>query len=136
MAMTIPADPDCRTGRMQVIGLGHIKPNRRQAGRASQHRWRGLPAASDGQIERPGHETRPVSRPASPPGIIGGAIVQAARRSAHLTRLGLARSLNVNTATVRTWERCRPLVLFALPPDPPALGDLEPLRRSRRPRAR
>ena len=31
-------------------------------------------------------------------------MVQAARRSAHLTRLGLARSSNVNTATVRAWE--------------------------------
>jgi len=31
-------------------------------------------------------------------------MVQAARCSAHLTRLGLARSLNVNTATVRAWE--------------------------------
>jgi hypothetical protein len=36
--------------------------------------------------------------------VIGGAVIQAARHSAHLTRRSLARSLNVGTATVRAWE--------------------------------
>jgi transcriptional regulator with XRE-family HTH domain len=46
----------------------------------------------------------PVSGVASPPGVIGGAVIQVARRSAHLTRPRLARRLNLSTATVRAWE--------------------------------
>jgi hypothetical protein len=38
------------------------------------------------------------------PGVIGGAVVAAARRGAGLTRSGLARSLSVRPATVRGWE--------------------------------
>jgi transcriptional regulator with XRE-family HTH domain len=42
--------------------------------------------------------------PASPPGVIGGAIIRAARRSAHLTLRQLARSLGVDPATVCGWQ--------------------------------
>jgi transcriptional regulator with XRE-family HTH domain len=40
----------------------------------------------------------------SPPGVIGGAVITAARRSAGLTRRTLARRLAVAPATVRAWE--------------------------------
>jgi transcriptional regulator with XRE-family HTH domain len=46
--------------------------------------------------------------------VIGAAIVQAARRSAHLTRRRLARLLNVKVATVRSWENGT-IPLFSLP---------------------
>jgi transcriptional regulator with XRE-family HTH domain len=53
--------------------------------------------------------------------VIGAAVVQAARRSAHLTQLRLARQLNVSVATVRSWE-AGIIPLFALP-----YGQLEQL---------
>jgi transcriptional regulator with XRE-family HTH domain len=40
----------------------------------------------------------------SPPGVIGGAVINAALRSANLTRRQLARMLAVTPATVRGWE--------------------------------
>ena len=52
--------------------------------------------------------------PASPPGVIGGAIIRAARRSAHLTLRRLAGSLGVERATVRGWENGTS-PLFCLP---------------------
>jgi DNA-binding transcriptional regulator YiaG len=52
--------------------------------------------------------------PASPPGVIGGAIIRAARRSAHLTSRRLARSLGVDLATVRGWQNGTS-PLFCLP---------------------
>jgi transcriptional regulator with XRE-family HTH domain len=42
--------------------------------------------------------------PVSAPGVIGGAIVQAARKSAHISRQKLARMLAVSPGTVRGWE--------------------------------
>jgi len=36
--------------------------------------------------------------------VIGGAVIKAARRSAHLTQRRLARMLSVSPATIRTWE--------------------------------
>jgi transcriptional regulator with XRE-family HTH domain len=42
--------------------------------------------------------------PVSPPGVIGAAIIKAARRSAGLTRRRLARMLEVRPAVVRAWE--------------------------------
>ena len=51
--------------------------------------------------------TAAVSRPAVPParpGVIGGALLQAARRNARLTRRDLARLLAVTRATVKRWE--------------------------------
>jgi transcriptional regulator with XRE-family HTH domain len=40
----------------------------------------------------------------SPPGVIGGAVIAATRRSAGLSRRRLARSLTVTPATLRAWE--------------------------------
>jgi transcriptional regulator with XRE-family HTH domain len=48
--------------------------------------------------------------------VIGGAVIKAARHSAHLTRLSLARMLNVSTATVRAWENGT-IPLFCVPYD-------------------
>ncbi len=42
--------------------------------------------------------------PASPPGVIGGAVVQAARKSARISRRKLARMLAVSPDAVRGWE--------------------------------
>jgi transcriptional regulator with XRE-family HTH domain len=42
--------------------------------------------------------------PASQPGVIGGAVIKAARRSAGLSRGQLARAMMVSPATVRRWE--------------------------------
>jgi transcriptional regulator with XRE-family HTH domain len=42
--------------------------------------------------------------PVSPPGVIAGAVLRAARLSASLTRRRLARKLCVRQATVRRWE--------------------------------
>ena len=61
-----------------------------------QARSRGLtPAAShaDG-----------TDRSVSQPGVIGGAVIKAARRSARLSRRELARTLGVGVTTVRSWE--------------------------------
>jgi transcriptional regulator with XRE-family HTH domain len=52
--------------------------------------------------------------PTSPPGVIGGAIIRAARRSAHMTLRRLAKSLGVKRATVRGWENGTS-PLFCLP---------------------
>jgi transcriptional regulator with XRE-family HTH domain len=42
--------------------------------------------------------------PVSAPGVIGGAIVQAARKSAHMSPQKLARMLAISPRTVRRWE--------------------------------
>jgi DNA-binding transcriptional regulator YiaG len=52
--------------------------------------------------------------PTSPPGVIGGAVIRAARRSAHLTTRRLARSLDVDLPTVRGWQNGTS-PLFCLP---------------------
>ena len=43
-------------------------------------------------------------RPVTPPGVIGAAVIKAARRSAWLTRRRLARAARVSPATVHQWE--------------------------------
>ncbi len=53
---------------------------------------------------RTGSGTGHACAPVSPPGVIGAAVIKAARRSAGLTRHGLARRLTISTATVRSWE--------------------------------
>jgi transcriptional regulator with XRE-family HTH domain len=113
MAITIPTDLG-GPGRMLGIGLSHTKPRRSRVARMSQRRRRDLAAASSGQAEQVGRGAMPVSGPASPTGVIGGAIIRAARRSAHLTRPSLARLLNVSTATVRAWENGT-IPLFCVP---------------------
>jgi transcriptional regulator with XRE-family HTH domain len=63
-----------------------------------------MPAAAgpgDGQ----GFATRDRDRlPASPPGVIGAAVIQAARRSAGLSLRNLARQIGISPATLRAWE--------------------------------
>jgi transcriptional regulator with XRE-family HTH domain len=63
--------------------------------------------AQPGWIE---DEAGAIAFPVSPPGVIGGAVIRAARRSADLSRQDLAQMLAVNSVTVRTWENgTRPL---------------------------
>jgi transcriptional regulator with XRE-family HTH domain len=52
--------------------------------------------------------------PVSPPGVIAGAILRAARLSANLARGRLARKLRVRRTTVRGWE-CGTIPLFGAP---------------------
>jgi len=52
--------------------------------------------------------------PGSAPGVIGGAIVRAARKSARLSRRKLAKMLTVGSDTVRSWEEGT-CPLFCLP---------------------
>ena len=55
-------------------------------------------------------ETGEITFPVSSPGVIGGAVVKAARRSAALSGPDLARMLKVSPLTVRAWENgVRPL---------------------------
>jgi hypothetical protein len=55
-----------------------------------------------------------MSASVSPPGVIGAAVVRAARHSVRLSRIGLSRRVNVSTATVRGWESGI-LPLFSVP---------------------
>lgn len=58
-------------------------------------------------LARPGwieDEAGAIAFPLSPPGVIGGAIIRAARRSAGLSKQDLARTLAVSAPTVRIWE--------------------------------
>ena len=58
-------------------------------------------------LTRPGwieDEAGVIAFPVSAPGVIGGAVIKAARRSADLSRRDLARLLAVSPLTVRTWE--------------------------------
>jgi hypothetical protein len=62
------------------------------------------PAARKTSPHRPATTDAGIWAPASPPGVIGGAVITASRRSARLSRRNLARMLTVSTATVRSWE--------------------------------
>ena len=56
---------------------------------------------------RPGwieDEDGQIAIPASPPGVIGGAVLRAGRRSAGLSERNLARLLRVSPSSVRAWE--------------------------------
>jgi DNA-binding transcriptional regulator YiaG len=69
-----------------------------------------VPADGKTSPHGPGTTDTGTWAPASPPGVIGGAVITAARRSARLSRRNLARMLTVSTATVRSWENgTRPL---------------------------
>lgn len=105
-----------RPDRMLGVSLGHLRPGRRQVTPALQGQGPSLAVASAGQTERPEREVTSMSGPTSPSGVIGGAIIKAARRSAQLTRRSLARMLQVSTATVRGWENGA-VPLFCLPYD-------------------
>jgi DNA-binding transcriptional regulator YiaG len=103
MAVIIPAGLD-GPGSIPGASRRHMKLRRRQPTRTSQPAQHHLATASAGWAGQSVGEAIRISNPASPPGTIGGAIVRAARRSAHLPRPRLARLLNVNTATLRAWE--------------------------------
>jgi transcriptional regulator with XRE-family HTH domain len=80
----IPARPTSSSGwsgRPRWLQHGLAVPGQFRAGRAGG---------------RPDH--------VSPPGVIGGAVIAATRRSAGLSRRTLARGLTVTPATVRAWE--------------------------------
>jgi transcriptional regulator with XRE-family HTH domain len=66
--------------------------------------WRNLMAALAGSLDRTGNRAGEAFLPVSPPGVIGGAVIKAARRSAGLTRRRLAQRLAVSFRTVRGWE--------------------------------
>src|SRR5579871_1006329 len=98
MAITVTADFDgfghrAGVSRMPRHGIA-VKRTRREGAEGPANR-----------VKVPNAEILRASGPASPlPGVIGAAVVQAARRSAHLTRQRLARQLNVSVTTVRSWE--------------------------------
>ena len=58
-------------------------------------------ASSPNRVEA---QTREALPSLSPPGVIGGAVIRAARRSARISRRRLARMLAVSPRTVRRWE--------------------------------
>lgn len=66
--------------------------------------WRNPMAAFAGSLDRSGNRAGEPFLPVSPPGVIGGAIIKAARRSARLSRQRLARTLTISPCTVRGWE--------------------------------
>jgi transcriptional regulator with XRE-family HTH domain len=111
MAITVTTDLD---GFGHGAGVSRMTPRRGIAMRDAQRRWRGITALPADHAKVPNAEILRGSGPASSPGVIGAAVVQAARRSAHLTRLCLARQLNVSVATVRSWESGT-IPLFAVP---------------------
>jgi DNA-binding transcriptional regulator YiaG len=91
-----------------------MMPRRGKAVRDPRPGRRGLRAASADPLKRPSSHTMRKSGTDSPPGVIGAAVVKAARRSAHLTRRLLARQLNVCVGTVPSWEN-RAVPLFSVP---------------------
>jgi transcriptional regulator with XRE-family HTH domain len=67
-------------------------------------KWRNPMAALTGSLDRSRNRTGEAFLPVSPPGVIGGAVIKAARRSAGLSRRRLARTLAVSLRTVHGWE--------------------------------
>src|SRR5579871_1789718 len=96
------------------MSVSRMMPRRSNVARVSPRRSRGRSAISAQLAKRPSTHTMRMSVPVSPPGVIGAAVVRAARRSARLSRISLARRLNVSTATVRGWESGI-LPLFSVP---------------------
>jgi transcriptional regulator with XRE-family HTH domain len=112
MAITVTADLD---GFGHGAGVSRMTPRRGIAKRDARRRRREGAEGPADRVKVPNVEILRASGPVSPlPGVIGAAVVQAARRSAHLTRLRLARQLNVGVATVRSWESGT-IPLFAVP---------------------
>lgn len=71
---------------------------------SSPWNWSASMAGLTGSPDRAGGRAGESFLPFSAPGVIGGAVIQAARRSAGLTRRRLARMLTVRSRTVRRWE--------------------------------
>jgi DNA-binding transcriptional regulator YiaG len=111
MAITATASLDA-TGH--GTGVSRMMSRRVKVVRDLPRGWRGFSAVSADQASLPNAQAIRESGPVSPHGVIGAAVVQAARRSAHLTRQRLARLLNVKVATVRSRENGT-IPLFSLP---------------------
>jgi DNA-binding transcriptional regulator YiaG len=111
MAVIIPVGLD-GPGSIPGASLHHMKRRRwpTRTSQAARHRLATASADRTGQSE--GEVVR-IFNPA-PPGVIGGAVIRAARRSGHLTQPNLARALKVSTATVRAWENGT-IPLFSVP---------------------
>jgi transcriptional regulator with XRE-family HTH domain len=105
---------------------GHpVTSSRRNGGppwRARPREWRPRGSARTRHpcpLPEPHYSQADASDPyvrVTPPGIIGGTVIHATRRSARLTQRALARSLAVTPATIRSWENGT-IPLFALPYD-------------------
>jgi DNA-binding transcriptional regulator YiaG len=102
------------SAQMLCAEPGHRTPGRRQLRGFPPRRRHGPASVSTSHPERPEGGTASTPGPVSPPGAIGGTLIRAARRSAHLTQLRLARTLKVSTATVRAWENGT-IPLFSIP---------------------
>jgi len=101
----------CPEGRARVVSMTLTSaPRRRNPARlaSSGPRWPRLPGRRQHVLAVPVQSQAGCARdqpaPISPPGVIGGAVIAAARRSAALSRRRLARRLAVTPATVRAWE--------------------------------
>jgi transcriptional regulator with XRE-family HTH domain len=66
--------------------------------------WGGLRAALTRSPSPAGVQADETLLPGSAPGVIGGAIIRAARKSARMSRRKLANMLSVSPDTVRSWE--------------------------------
>ena len=89
-----------------VAGFGyplHATISARRSGNVPRN-WRTPMAALSGSLDRSGNRAGQAFLPVSPPGVIGGAVTKAARRSTGLTRRRLARTLAVSPSAVRAWE--------------------------------
>jgi DNA-binding transcriptional regulator YiaG len=111
MAITVTTDLD---GFGHGAGISRITSRRCKPVRDLRRRRRGVAELPADRAKVRSAEILRVSASVSPAGAIGAAVVQATRRSAHLTRLRLARQLNVSVATVRSWENGT-IPLFAVP---------------------
>ena len=66
--------------------------------------WGGLRGWPDRSPSPAGVQADEDLLPVSAPGVIGGAVIRAARKSARMSRRKLARMLTVSPDTVRSWE--------------------------------
>lgn len=66
--------------------------------------WRNSIAALTRSPDRARVQEGQAVLPGSPPGVIGGAVIHAGRRSAGLTRRKLARTMTTSPQVVRSWE--------------------------------
>jgi len=105
MTAILAAEPVHRTDLNAARRTSPRRPER--AADSPPRKRRTTVAALKRSPGRTGGRTGEACLPASPPGAIGGAVIQAARRSAGLTRRRLARMLAVTSRTVRNWENGR-----------------------------
>jgi len=113
MAITVTASLDTPGHGTRV---SRMMSHRGKAVRDSRRWWRKIAAFPADQAKELNAEILRIPGPVSPPGVIGAAVIRAARSSAHLTRPRLAQQLNVNVATVRSWENGT-IPLFCVPYD-------------------